>query len=143
MTVRLIKFTPEGLAELKQKERDLKDSRPGAVKELSRAREMGDLSENGLYTAAKQRLRSIDSQLRRLDYMIKLADVVDSKKIVVEENGREITYEIVGDTEADPLNNKITLKSPIGRVLHQKKVGDTAEISTPKGIRTLKIVRTT
>lgn len=136
-----IKFTKEGLDALKAKVAELQESRPLAVKELSRAREMGDLSENGLYTAAKSRLRSMDSQLRRLDTQIKLAEVVDTKKITVLENGDEIVYEIVGDFEADPSNNRVSANSPIGSSLKNATIGDVVYISTPKGTRTLKVIK--
>lgn len=135
-----IKFTKEGLDRLKVEYEKLKTDRPDAVKELSRARELGDLSENGLYHAAKARLRSIDSQLRRLSNQIKLADIVPTKKILVEQDGQQIEYQIVGDFEANPSQNKISSNSPIGSSLLNKKPGDTAEIQTPKGKLRLKIL---
>lgn len=137
--MKLIKYTKEGLKELEDKIAEIEESRPSAVKELSRARELGDLSENGLYHAAKARLRSMDSQLRRFKMQVKLADVVSSQKITVEENGKKIVYEIVGDYEADPSNNKISANSPIGKALRDAKVGEMVNIETPKGTRTLKI----
>lgn len=138
--MRSIKFTKEGLEKLKTEYGKLNIDRPDAVKELSRARELGDLSENGLYHAAKARLRSIDSQLRRVSNQIKLAQVVPSKKILVQQNGENIEYEIVGDFEADPSQNKISANSPIGSSLINKNPGDTVEILTPKGKLTLKIL---
>lgn len=139
--MRLIKFTKEGLEKVRNEHERLMLERPAAVKELTRAREMGDLSENGLYHAAKGLLRSIDSRLRRLNYQIKLANVVSSKKYIVEQNGRKITYEIVGDFEADPSNNKISANSPIGSSLINKRTGDIAEIQTPNGILKLKVLK--
>ena len=138
--MKLIKFTKEGLKELQDKVAEIQAARPAAVKELTRAREMGDLSENGLYTAAKGRLRSMDSQIRRLSMQLKLAQVVDAQKIVVEENGKKIEYEIVGDFEADPLNHKISSNSPIGNSLKYAKVGDQVKIETPRGTRLLKVL---
>lgn len=138
--MKLIKYTTEGLNNLKKQIEDLEIERPAAVKELTRAREMGDLSENGLYHAAKSRLRSMDSQIRRFSMQIKLAQIVDTKKITVEEDGKKIIFEIVGDYEADPINNKISSNSPIGTSLKNAKVGDIVHISTPKGTRTLKII---
>lgn len=139
--MKTIKFTKEGLEKIKTEYEDLKDSRPNAVKELSRARELGDLSENSLYHAAKSRLRSIDSQLRRLSNQIKLAQIVQPQKILVEQEGKKIEYLIVGDLEADPLQNKISPNSPIGSSILNKKPGDTVEIQTPKGKLTLKILK--
>ena len=138
--MKLIKFTPEGLTQLKAKAEELKMARPAAVKELTRAREMGDLSENGLYTAAKGRLRSMDSQLTRIENQIKLAQVVVSKKFIVEQNGEKVEYQIVGDYEANPSEKKISSFSPIGRTLIGRKVGDIVSIQTPKGELKLKIL---
>ena len=128
-----INVTKEGLKQLKTEYEKLKVRRPDAVRELSRARELGDLSENSLYHAAKARLRSIDSQLRRLSNQIKLARVIQSKKYLVEQNGQQVEYEIVGDFEANPSQNKISAYSPIGRSLIGRKPGDEFEISTPSG----------
>ena len=138
--MKLIKFTEEGLVEIKKELENLTQKRPDAVKELSRARELGDLSENGLYHAAKANLRSIDSSIRRLTYQIKLARIVNSPKIIVEENGRKIEYQIVGDFEADPKNNKISANSPIGKALLNKNSGEKVEILTPNGKRTLNVI---
>lgn len=148
-TFKPIKFTKKGLEDLKKELEDIKAARPAAVMELKRAREMGDLSENGLYTAAKGRLRSMDSRIDRIDTMIKLAEVYESpkdhvgvgSKIVVEQNGKQIEYSIVGDFEADPINHKISSKSPIGMALIGKKVNETAEIQTPKGTTILKVLK--
>ena len=139
--MRRIKFTKEGFDQLKIEYEKLKVGRPEAVKELSRARELGDLSENSLYHAAKERLRSIDIQLRRLSNQIKLAQVVPSKKVLVEQNGQQIEYQIVGDFEADPSQNKISANSPIGSSLLGKKEGDIVEIQTPKGKLKLKVLK--
>ena len=139
--MKLIKFTQEGLEELKGEIIRLEELRPHAVKELSRARELGDLSENGLYTAAKGRLRSIDSQLRRLSIQVKLASVVKSKKYLVEQDGKQTEYEVVGDLEADPLKHKISSNSPMGKALINSKPGETIKLQTPGGEKQLTVVR--
>lgn len=141
--MKTIRFTREGLNKIKQEFTELTLKRAPAVKELSRAREMGDLSENGLYHAAKANLRSIDSRIRRLTLQIKLAEIVESPRIIVEENGKQTEYQIVGDFEADPTKNKVSANSPIGSSLINKKPGDIVEIFTPKGKRTLKILKIT
>lgn len=140
--MRQIKFTKKGLENIQNEYDKLLSERPNAVKELVRARELGDLSENGLYHAAKARLRSMDSQLRRMSSQIKLAQVVPSKNILVEQDGKEIEYQIVGDFEADPSQNKISANSPIGSSLISKIPGDIVEIQTPKGILKIKILKT-
>ena len=116
--------------------------RPEAVRTLKAARELGDLSENSLYHAAKANLRSIDARAQRLSNMLKLAEVTRVKKFLVEQNGKRITYEIVGDYEADPRSYKISANSPIGFALQNKKAGDEVEIKPPAGICKLKILGT-
>lgn len=140
-TYKKIKFTKEGYAALESEYLRLQNERPAAVKELTRAREMGDLSENGLYTAAKARLRSMDSAMRRIKNQMKLAEVVNTKKITVEREGAQIDYEIVGDYEADPVNHKISENSPIGNALKNAKEGDTVQIQTPRGTTSLNVVK--
>lgn len=135
-----IKFTKEGLRKLEAECEKLKTDRPDAVREPTRARELGDLSENSLYHAAKIRLRSIDYQLRKISDQIKLAQIVRAQKVLVEREGQQIEYQIVGDFEANPSQNKISANSPIGNSLLNKKPGDTAKIQTPKGKLKLKIL---
>ena len=143
-----INFIKQGLDKLKQELAQIQETRPAAVKELSRAREMGDLSENGLYHAAKARLRSMDSRINRIIHMIKVADVQEApkntvgigSKVVVEQDGEKFTYSIVGDYEAKPFEKKISANSPIGRALVSKKTGETAVFETPKGKISLKIL---
>lgn len=147
--LRKIKFTKKGLEDLKKELEDLEQDRPDAVKELSRAREMGDLSENGLYTAAKARLRSMDSKILRMKSMIKLADVEEQQegivgigsKVLVKQNGKEIQYEIVGDYEANPLEKKVSANSPIGTALLGKVVGELAIFESPSGKISLEVVK--
>lgn len=142
-------MTKQGHQEMLQKLEDLKTSRPAAVKELARARELGDLSENGLYTAAKSRLISIDNQIFRIEMTLKLADVVQQHKIgvvqigsrvTVSENDNEVVFEIVGDLEANPKERKVSPSSPIGRALIGKEVNQTATLHTPAGEKTLIII---
>ncbi|MGE5042324.1 MAG: transcription elongation factor GreA [Candidatus Levyibacteriota bacterium] len=137
-----IPFTKEGIEKVKRNLTRLQNDRPAAVKELARARELGDLSENGLYTAAKARLSSIDNQIFRLEMTMKFADVMESgnsneisigSKVTVHNGREELVYEIVGDTEANPKLRKITQNSPIGTALLGKKIGETATVELPAG----------
>lgn len=139
--MRKIKVTKTGLEELKKECEELKKSRPEAVRELTRARELGDLSENSLYHAAKARLRSIDSRIIRLENQIKLAQIIQTRKFLVEHDGREVEYQIVGDLEANPSKNQISENSPIGSALLYALPGETVEIQTPKGKLSLKILK--
>jgi len=148
-TIKRIPITKEGFAKLHEELEQLKKDRPEAVRTLADARGMGDLSENGLYTAAKARLRSIDNQMFRLDIQIKLADIIEGgedgkasigSKIKAECEGVEKTFYLVGDYEANPLEGKISTHSPLGRALSGKKKGDIAQFEAPKGTISYKIL---
>lgn len=144
-----IPITRAGYEKLKSDYEELKSKRPHAVETLSDARRLGDLSENGLYTAAKARLRSIDSQLFRLSMQIKLADIHEGggdiirvgSKVLVSDGKRERIFEIVGDYEANPLNDKISTRSPIGKGLVNKRAGDSIIVRTPNGSVSYKILK--
>lgn len=143
--MRIIQFTHIGYENLK-KELEIKISkRPLAVLELTRGRDMGDLSENGLYKAAKQNLVDIDRQIRHLKNLVKYGkpylptsnDFVQlGHKVMVETQEDKKEFEIVGEYEANPKEHKISLKSPIGHNLMGRKVGDEIKINTPKGVIT-------
>lgn len=143
-----ITFTKEGYEKLERDLGRLKDDRPAAVKELARARELGDLSENGLYTAAKARLSSIDNQIFRIEMTMKFADVKESETsdevqvgshVLVQDEDNKVEYHIVGDTEANPKENKITSHSPIGSALIGKQVGELVSVYLPAGEKKLVI----
>lgn len=148
--IRRISITKEGFEKLKEKLEELEKSRPEAVNTLSEARKMGDLSENGLYTAAKARLRSIDSQIFRIKTHIKLAEVIEERKtdevvlgskVKVSSNSDVKTFHIVGEYEADPSKNKISSNSPLGKSLLNKKPGEDVEVKTPSGKTVWKILK--
>jgi transcription elongation factor GreA len=150
MKLKRIPITEEGFKNLKQELDSLKKDRPNAVKNLSEARNLGDLSENGLYTAAKAKLRSIDSQIFRIEMQIKLADVTDSKttdavrigsKVEVSKEGKSEIYHVVGDFEADPRERKISRHSPLGRAIINKRVGDTVLLEAPSGKIQYKVLK--
>jgi transcription elongation factor GreA len=146
--IKRIPVTREGFEVLKKELLELQNQRPQAVKNLSEARSMGDLSENGLYTAAKAKLRSIDSQIFRLDIQIKLADIIEisetgkvslNSKVIIENENLKRELHIVGDYEADPVLNKISQNSPLGKALMGKRMGEIFEFHAPKGIIKFKI----
>lgn len=137
-----IRFTKEGYEKLKKEHEALLSQRPHAVSELKKAREMGDLSENGYYKASRQKLNFIDGQLRRVQHALKYGKVIESSDEDIVQVGRTVTltdgeiekvYEIVGDWEADPSAGKISLLSPIGKAIANKKVGDKVTIIIPAG----------
>lgn len=145
----IIPFTKIGFDNLKKELESLTQKRPDAVKTLSRARDMGDLSENGLYKAAKQEVVDIDRQIRNLKYLIKSAKVFVPEsnekieighKIIVSINDKQKEFFIVGEQEANPSEHKISNKSPIGFALMGRKKGDNIDIDTPNGFLSYKII---
>ncbi len=143
-------FTKEGYETAKAKYSVLLDERKVAVADLSKARDMGDLSENGWYKAAKFKLGFIDRQLRELKHQIKYGKVSGEKiagvvgvgsRVVLVSRGNEETYSIVGEYEGNPGEKKLSSVSPLGRSLIGKKVGDTIGISAPGGTSSYTILK--
>lgn len=139
-------ITPSGLEKLKAEYFQLFHvERPRVVETVAWAASNGDRSENADYIYGKRRLREIDSRLRFLSTRIEKAFVVDpstltSEKVVfgasvtvIDENGTKKTYQIVGEDEWDIQNYKISWKSPLGKALMGKKIGDEVVVKKPKG----------
>lgn len=142
------RFTKSGYEQLKQEYEELKLERPAAVEDLRKAREMGDLKENGYYKASRTKLNAIDSRLTFLSYNIKTAKIIDDidpglvgigSTVKLINSSKVITYQFVGDLEADPSAGKLSLLSPIGRAIEGKKEGEVVEFKTPGGFVTYKI----
>lgn len=143
-----IPFTKVGYQKLLDDKAKLLAERPDAVKHLSEARNMGDLSENGYYKAARARLSSIDANLRRLEKLIRLGKVVESvtpgtvgfgSTVTIYDTNGEYTYTVVGGYESDPTKHTISHISPLGKSLMGKHSGDSVLVSTPTGMRTYTI----
>lgn len=140
--VKQIRFTKKGYEKLKKEYKALLRERPLAVLDLKKARDMGDLSENGYYKAARVKLSEIDRNLRKILFELK-SGVIATKSnkntinigstVELSTEEKEIIYHIVGDLEADPGSFKISLLSPLGKALENKKIGDTIEINTQDG----------
>jgi transcription elongation factor GreA len=139
-----IQFTKNGLNEISAELDELKNKKlPAAIDRVSRARDFGDLSENAEYHAAKEELAFIEGRVEELEDIMKNANVVEEKngngavtvgcKVTVEARGKEHTYEVVGEWEADPMAQKISHTSPLGQALMGKKKGDTVEFQAPAG----------
>jgi transcription elongation factor GreA len=142
------RFTKSGFEKLQQEYEDLKQQRPAVVVDVQKARELGDLKENGYYQASKAKLRSIDSQLMRIAYQLKTAQIVDEtvsdtigigSTVLFSINGTDKIFQFVGDLEANPSEGKLSLLSPIGRAVEGKKVGDVVEVRIPSGVAVYKI----
>ncbi len=128
-----------------------KQKRPLAVARLKKAREMGDLSENSEYVAAKEDLSFLDGRARELEYLLRQVKVVDSVSdnsvvgvgsiIDVMVNGKKDTISIVGELEANIAEKKLSNNSPIGSALLGKKKGETVEVTIPAGTIEYKILQ--
>jgi transcription elongation factor GreA len=136
------RFTKAGYAKLQQEYEELKNERPSVIEDVKKARELGDLKENGYYQASKSKLRSIDSQMMRISYTLKTAKIIEEGQsdtvvigstVTLANKEREMTYQFVGDMEADPSERKLSLLSPIGKAVEGKKVGDEVTIEIPTG----------
>ncbi|MEK7591787.1 MAG: transcription elongation factor GreA [Patescibacteria group bacterium] len=143
-------LTKEGLGQLKAEFEELsKVKRPEAVTRLASARELGDLSENSEYAAAKQDLSFIDGRILELEEIIHQAKVVTShgkshvdvgSKVTLHIDGRKEAFTVVGEWEADPALKKISHSSPLGKALLGKKVGEKIEVEAPAGKLFYKII---
>ena len=123
------------------------------IKAISEARAHGDLSENAEYHAAKEQQSHNEGRIMELEDMINRADVIDvaslsgkdvkfgaTVKLVDEDTDAEVTYQIVGDFEADLEQRKISISSPIACALIGKSVGDSVEVNTPGGGKSYEIL---
>lgn len=143
-------LTKEGLSELKKEYNALvQGKRPAAVARLSAARDLGDLSENSEYAAAKQDLSFIDGRIVELEEILHGAQIITSHKkgqvdvgckVTLHSDGKREIYTVVGEWEADPQEKKISHESPLGKALLGKKVGDKVEVEAPAGRLLYKIL---
>lgn len=148
--IKPIVFTKEGFDKTQQERQKLLEERVEAVKTLQQARELGDLSENGLYKAARLRLSSIDGRIRRINEILKYGKIVVPKessivdvgtKVTVTDGERNYNYHIVGSLESDPILGKISHNSPVGKSLIGKKVGEKVTVQAPKKSKEFKILK--
>ncbi len=147
-------YTAEGLKKLKEELNHLRDvERPRASQAIADARDKGDLSENAEYDAAKEAQGHLELKIAKLEETLANARLIDesqldtSKVLVLstvklrnKQNGMEMTYTLVAESEADLKAGKISVTSPIGKGLLGKKVGETAEIKVPNGTLKLEIL---
>ena len=138
-----IQMTPEGLEALKAELDELKNVKlPAILDRISKAREDGDLSENGAYIFGKQEQEFLEGRIAELEeILVNVAVVRNSKKstvdlgcrVIVSLNGKKMDFHVVGEWEARPAERKISASSPLGRALVGKKVGDKVEVEAPVG----------
>ena len=150
-----VPITAKGAEKLKQELQQLKSvDRPKVIEAIAEARAHGDLKENAEYHAAREQQGFIEGRIKDIEAKLSNATIIDvatldqNGKVVFgvtvdvadEESGDEMTYQIVGEDEADIKNNMISISSPIARALIGKSEGDVAEVQTPGGIRELEIL---
>ena len=147
-------MTAEGHATLQDELRTLKTvERPAVIKAIAAAREHGDLSENAEYHAARERQSFIEGRIGELEDATKRAEIIDTSKLkgktvrfgakvklADEETGDEITYQLVGEFEADLKKKKISIASPLGKALIGREASDSVEVQTPNSVRYYEIV---
>jgi transcription elongation factor GreA len=128
--------------------------RPNVIAAIAEARSHGDLSENAEYEAAKDRQGFIEGRIMELEAKLASAQIIDPKLLDADgrcvfgatvdledmDSGQMVTYQIVGDDEADIKLGKISISSPIARALIGKYAGDIAEVQAPGGVREYEIV---
>ena len=150
-------FTEEGLNKLKEQlQHMINVERPNIAKQISEARDKGDLSENAEYEAAKDAQGMLEFKITQLQHDISMARVIDESKIDATKvlilstvrmlntaTNKEVIYTIVPDNEADFKTGKISISSPIAKGLLGKSVDDIAQIQVPAGTLNLKILEIT
>ena len=148
-------ITKRGAEKLKAELHQLKTvDRPWVINSISEARAQGDLSENAEYDAAKDRQGFIEGRIQEIEGKLSAAQIIDPStldaggKVVFgstielqdEDSGDKVTYQIVGEDEADIKQGRVNIGSPIARALIGRDEGDTAEVQTPGGIKRYEIV---
>ncbi len=128
--------------------------RPKVIAAIAEARSHGDLSENAEYDAAKERQGFLEGRIAEVEGKLGNAQIIDPKLLDADgrvvfgatvaledmDSGQEVTYQIVGDDEADLKQGKISLNSPVARALIGKYAGDVAEVQAPGGVREYEIL---
>ena len=147
-------LTYTGLKQYEDELQDLKvNKRQEIAQKIKEAREQGDLSENAEYDAAKDEQRDIEARIEQLEKLLKNAEGVVEEEIDLEkinigcrvkvldmEFDEEMEFKIVGSTEANSLQNKISNESPVGHALLGKKAGDIVDVETQAGVIQYKVL---
>lgn len=150
-----VPLTVVGAETLRKELHNLKTvERPWVINAISEARAQGDLSENAEYEAAKEKQSFVEGRIIELEFKLGSAQIIDPKTlnadgrcvfgstVILEDtnSGDVVTYQIVGDDEADIKKRKISISSPIARALIGKSSGDIAEVQAPGGVREYEVV---
>jgi len=150
-----VPLTVNGAEKLRIELHNLKTvERPNVIAAIAEARAHGDLSENAEYDAAKERQSFVEGRIVELEFKLSNAQIIDPKLLDADgnvvfgstvdledaESGQKVTYQIVGDDEADLKVGKISISSPIARAMIGKYPGDVAEVQAPGGVREYEIL---
>ena len=149
-----IVLTYEGMQKMEKELTELKTvKRQEVAQKIKEARAQGDLSENAEYDAAKEEQGEIETRIAELEKLLRNAEIIDEDvinadvvqlgnrvKLWDEEFEEELEYSVVGSTEADPLEGRISNESPVGEALIGTRVGDVIEVQTPGGVSTFKVL---
>ena len=148
-----IPFTARGFAKLDAELKRLKTvDRPQIITAIAEARELGDLSENAEYHAARERQSFVEGRIRELESLLGRSEVIDptrlsgpikfgaTVKLLDEDTEEQRTYQIVGEAEANIEEGLLNMKSPLARALIGREPGDSVEVRTPGGTRSYEIV---
>jgi transcription elongation factor GreA len=150
-----VPITKHGAVLMKDELQRLKTKdRPAVIKAISEARSHGDLSENAEYDAAKERQSFVEGRIAELEGKLSAAQIIDPVTLDAEgrivfastvyledlESGHKVTYQIVGEDEADIKEHKVSVTSPIARALIGKYAGDVVEVNAPSGIREYEVL---
>ncbi|MEQ9662437.1 MAG: transcription elongation factor GreA [Parasphingopyxis sp.] len=145
-TIEKMPMLLEGYQRISQEVKRLKEvERPAVIQAIEEARAHGDLSENAEYHAAKEKQGQIEAQIADYEDRLTRAQVIDPSELsgdkvvfgttvhMLDENDKKVTYQIVGEIEADAKNGKISYSSPLARALIGRSVGDEVEFTVPAG----------
>ncbi len=150
-----VPMTGRGFSRLEEELRRLKTvDRPEIIRALAAAREMGDLSENAEYHAAKERQAYVEGRMLELGDKLSRAEVIDisrlsgdrvtfgaTVRLADEDTDKESVYQIVGADESDIEAGLLSLTSPLARALIGKSVGDSVDVTAPRGLKSYEIVK--
>ena len=150
-----IPITKRGAEKLKAELHQLKTvERPGVVNAIAEARAQGDLSENAEYDAAKERQGFVEGRIQEVEGKLSNAQIIDpllldaagrcvfgaTLDLEDQDSGTQVTYQIVGEDEADIKAGKLSINSPMARALIGKFAGDIAQVQAPSGIREYEVL---
>jgi transcription elongation factor GreA len=146
---KLYQITIDGKKELESELNILKGRRSEVAAKIAEARDFGDLSENAEYEVAREEQGLVETRIAEIEDIVMNAEIIKASsgsskvglgsRVELRTDDKSIVFTVVGPVEADPIEGRISDKSPIGEALFGKKVGDQATITTPKGAVTYEI----